>query len=252
MADLADPRAKLWRARHHAEEFDAAMQEIFNARPFELKVDTTDDGWCHIRWHANGSAPDLRPISLIFGDMLYNLRASLDYISWQLVLANGKVPGRHTSFPCVRAAEKWPSAVTGPLRDIDPEWIAKIAKLQPFDASHAINAEFHSLALLDQANNVTKHRLLPAALVSAGYAGHQINGLTPGAQMEFFFNDAPIIDGADHFRFTFDRPTNIMVNVDPNPRFRVRFSDITSYDWKNWDLVNWVDAAIAVFEPAFA
>jgi hypothetical protein len=33
--------------------------------------------------------PPLEQFALIFGDMLYNLRASLDYIVWQLVEVNG-------------------------------------------------------------------------------------------------------------------------------------------------------------------
>lgn len=251
MADLHDPHAKLGRARQHAEEFDNSMQHLVNSRPYELTVDVTDDGWCHIRWHANSPTPDLQPISLIFSDMLYNLRAALDYLSWQLVLANCHVPDRNTSFPCVLNQENWPNAVARPLRGIAAHWVAEIAKLQPFDASHTLDPEFHSLALLDQANNVAKHRVLPVALMSAGYAGHAITGLAPGAQMQFFFNDVPIVDGEDHFRFTFDRPTNVTIMPDPNPKFRIRFGEITDYDWKNWELVGWVERVIKVFEPAF-
>jgi hypothetical protein len=50
------------------------------------------------------------------------------------------------------------------LRGIDAVWIAKIATLQPFDPSHTGDRESHPLAILDKANNITKHRLLPASL----------------------------------------------------------------------------------------
>lgn len=244
--------AKFQRGRSHVQEFDAAAQAIVNSRPFELTADITDDGWCHIRWKQNGDAPDPSPLALIFGDMLYNLRAALDYITWQLVLANGGQPGRHTSFPCVSDPAKWNDAAARTLRDIDQLWVAEIAKLQPFDPSHTGDPEHHPLALLDQANNLCKHRLLPVTLMSAGDAGHKIDGLTPGAKMDFFFNDVPIADGVDHFRFTFDQPTNIVLTVDPYPRFRIKFAGVTDYDWKNWDLVNWVEKVIAIFEPAFS
>jgi hypothetical protein len=106
-------------------------------------------------------------------------------------------------------------------------------------------------AILDKANNIAKHRLLPAALMSAAHVSHNISGLTPGARMDSFFNDVPIGDGVDHFRFTFDQRTNVVVTVDPAPRFRIKFQDVPSGDWKNWDIVNWVEGALAVFTPAF-
>ena len=191
VAHLAGVRAKFKRARRHARDFDAAAQAIVNSRPFELMANLEDDGSCHIRWKQNGEAPDMTPLALIFSDMLYNLRAALDYIAWQLVLANGGQPGRHTSFPCVSDPAKWDDAVNISLRGIDRRWVDEIAKLQPFDASHIGAPEHHPFAILDEANNLCKHRLLPATLMSATSANHKIDGLTPGVKMDRFFNDVP-------------------------------------------------------------
>jgi len=91
MADLREARAKYQCARTHAESFDAAAQEIFNRRPFDL-VGAVEDDWFVSRWKQNGNYPDSEPLAVIFGDMQYNLRASLDYIVWQLVLVNDKKP----------------------------------------------------------------------------------------------------------------------------------------------------------------
>jgi hypothetical protein len=110
MTDWRGVHAKFQHGRSHAQEFDAVAQAIVNSRPFELTADIADDGWCHIRWKRNGDTPDLSPLALIFGDMLYNLRAALDYIAWQLVLVNRGQPGRHTSFPCVSDPAKWNDA----------------------------------------------------------------------------------------------------------------------------------------------
>ena len=70
--------------------------------------------------------------------------------------------------------------------------------------------------------------------------------------MDYFFNDVPVADGVDHFRFTFDRPTNIVLTVDSYPRYRIKFADVPDCDWRNGDLVNWVQKAITIFEPAFS
>lgn len=252
MADLNGVRTKLERARWHAQEFDSAAQAIVNSQPFELVSSLESDDWCHIRWKQNGDAPDMTPLALIFSDMLYNLRAALDYVAWQLVLVNGGTPGRHTNFPCVSDLAKWDEIARRSLKDIDQRWISEIAKLQPFDPRHIGAPEHHPLAILDVANNLCKHRVLPASLMSAAYANHKIDGITPGVKMDYFFNDVPVADGVDHFRFTFDRPTNILLTVDSYPRYRIKFADVPGNDWRNWDLVDWVEKAIAIFEPAFS
>jgi hypothetical protein len=253
MADLHDVHAKLERAQLHAREFDAMAQQIIDSRPFSFEVKVEEDDWCHIRWKQNGEFPNLEPLAVVFGDFLYNLRATLDYIIWQLVLLNGRKPGRHTSFPCVLEAAKWHHAVNGALRGVGQPWVAQVAKLQPFDPSHTTAPHSHPLAVLDEANNMNKHRLLPAALMSAGYAAHEFHNLPPEAtQMQFFFNDIPVADGEDHFRFAINREANVGVTVDPNPRYRIAFAGVPGGDWRNWDLVNWVRSAITVFEPAFS
>src|ERR1700728_1796639 len=109
VADLKPVLAKLDQARMHARRFDGAMQEIFNRRPFEL-VGAFEDGWFVMLWKQNGEYPDFEPLSLIFGDMLYNLRATLDYLAWQLVLSNGGQPSIDTRFPCVRMEKNWNKA----------------------------------------------------------------------------------------------------------------------------------------------
>jgi hypothetical protein len=251
MADLNGALAKLERARWHAREFDAAAQAIVNARPFELVSTLESDDWVHIRWKQNGVAPDMSPFPLMLGDMLYNLRATLDYVAWQLVIANGCTPSRQTSFPCVSDQAKWAEISGRAFKDVDQPWVQEAAKLQPFDPSHAGTPDSHPFAILDTANNLCKHRFLPAVLMSAAYASHKIDGLTPGAKMESFFNDVPVADGVDHFRFTFDRPSTIVLTVDSAPRFRIKFADVPD-DWKNWDLVNWVEKAVQKFVPAFS
>ena len=252
MADLSGVKAKFRRARDHAVDFNKEFQRIVDARPFELRAQIEADGWCHIRWQQNGENPSLESLSLIFSDMLYNLRATLDYSVWQLVLANGGRPGRHTGFPCVVESAKWGSAAAVALRGVEQRWVDEIEKLQPCSPSYSGEPNGHPLALLDKANNLCKHRLLPAALMNAAYADHQISAMVPGGKMDFFFNDVPPADGEDHLRFTFEQPTKVTVVVDPNPVWRVNFPDLAGDpDWENMDLVNWVEGAIAVFEAAF-
>jgi hypothetical protein len=180
MADLKPILAKLGRAKTHAQRFDEVAQEIFNRRPFELVGGEEEDGFA-IRWKQNGEYPDFEPLSLIFGDMLYNLRATFDYLAWQLVLLNGEEPSRDTSFPCVRKSENWDNnTVKKQLKGIPPRWVDEIKQLQPFDARYTGAPETHPLAVLDEANNVNKHRMLPIALVTPRRVAYEISGVPPG------------------------------------------------------------------------
>jgi len=252
VADLRGARAKYQRARSHAETFDAAAQEIFNRQPFDL-VGSMEGGWFVGRWKQNGGYPDFEPLALIFGDMLYNLRASLDYIVWQLVLANNERPDAgNTGFPCIRNSKDWKSVMRSQLRGVAGPWVNEIKKLQPFDSQHKEDPAFHPLALLNNANNVNKHQLLPATILQPVKAGYKIDGLEGGLKLKFEVSSDPVVtDGGWFFRFITDRPRQLTVTVAPNPRFRLRFTGITNYDWQNWDLVEWVRNAIDIFDPVF-
>jgi hypothetical protein len=143
----------------------------------------------HVRWEKHSDAPNLSMLALIFSDMLYNLRAALDYVAWQPVISNGGQPDRYTSFPCVSDPPKWDDAVNKSLKDIDQRWVAEIAemaKLQPFDPNHIGASEHYPFALLDQTSNLCKHRLLSATLMSASSANHKIDGLTLGVKIDYF------------------------------------------------------------------
>ncbi len=95
MADLTGAYAKLNRAKHHLDDFNAAgmqwLADNFADRPPPIAK----------RFEASDADPavgvfvyfiDTRPLptppielSLIFGDALTNFRAALDYLAWQLV-----------------------------------------------------------------------------------------------------------------------------------------------------------------------
>ena len=44
---------------------------------------------------------------MILGEILYDLRSSLDHLVWQLVLANGQTPGRHNEFLITTDHQSW-------------------------------------------------------------------------------------------------------------------------------------------------
>ena len=66
-----------------------------------------DSGWHIFRWLVS-TEPPVEDLSLILSDIVGNLRSTLDYLVWQLVLLGGRKPGRQASFPVVKRAKDWP------------------------------------------------------------------------------------------------------------------------------------------------
>jgi hypothetical protein len=64
----------------------------------------------HFRWNIREEPPRTE-FALIFADMLYNLRAALDHLVWQLVIANNNDPSlSRTAFAAAQTQHQWASA----------------------------------------------------------------------------------------------------------------------------------------------
>ena len=104
-------------------------------------------------------------ISLALGDFLHNLRASLDYLARELVLAAGGQPldgPGGTTFPVLLKA---------PARELDIRpgtWAGArrlLAEVQPYSDIEK-RGNHHPLALIGELNNRDKHRLLNVTALS--------------------------------------------------------------------------------------
>ena len=203
MPDLAGVRAKLRARRRAPSGLRRAVRELPRgaARTRSSSSSTRRRGWHTFRWSV-ASEPPLEELALIFSDILGNLRSTLDYLVWQLVLLGGRKPGRQTAFPVVKREKDWAVQGGAALRGVPEEWAALIEAMQPFQRFD--RPELHPLAILEHVNNLTKHRFLPAAVLTADAFGYLIN-VADVAEGETFesrdFVDRPIVDGAELARF---------------------------------------------------
>src|SRR5215831_2555648 len=132
MADLSGVLAKLDRAEEHRLEFDGLVEDYVGGEPYTIYSQyDPETGWHTLRWQALREPP-LQRLALVFGDMISNLRTTLDYLVWQLVLAAGNRPGRRSSFPVVRRAKDWAVQGRTALRGIEPRWVGEIESRQPY------------------------------------------------------------------------------------------------------------------------
>jgi hypothetical protein len=96
-------------------------------------------------------------LSLIFADMISNLRVTLDHIIWALVEESGNETHIEVGFPCVLERKDWRSALRRKLKNVPPEWIPAIEQAQPFTARQPGRHPMNVLHRLDITN---KHRFL--------------------------------------------------------------------------------------------
>jgi hypothetical protein len=252
MADLSGVRAKLRRAEEHCQAYDELFANYLETDPYAILFEyDLETGWHTFRWSVE-SEPPLEELALIFSDIVGNLRSTLDYLVWQLVLLGGRKPGRQTAFPIVKREKDWRVQGGSALTGVSEEWAQLIEEMQPFQRFD--RPDLHPLAILEHVNNITKHRFLPAAVLTADAFGYLINvaNVPSGETFESRdFLDRPIADGAELARFRAQSHAAIDVQVNENPRFRLSFRDGVEIEWTPADLLAWVREAVAQFEPAF-
>ena len=251
MANLSGVLAKLERADEHRQAFEDLLEEFLAADPYSIITEyDPESGWHSLRWNVHREPP-LERLALLFGDMISNLRTTLDYLVWQLVLASGSRPGRRTGFPVVRKEKDWPVQSSAALRGVAPEWVEQIEARQPF--LWPLQPAFHPLAILDHVNNLNKHRFLPAGVVSVERLNVLINvEPVPGETMESRdFLDKPIAPGRELARFRVESHALLDVVANQAPRVRLAFDVGLDYDWHPVELIEWVSETVAQFEPAF-
>ena len=148
-------RLKLERAKERLRAFDSESGEWLEQT--ELCIFVPEDHAVERVFFARITATPPARFSTILGDCLQNLRASLDYLAWALVLVNHHTPNDGTYFPIYRNGHRpgkhfRPKCLTG----VDPKAIAIIERLQPNYGGQ--NPDLHLLWFLRELSNHDKHR----------------------------------------------------------------------------------------------
>jgi hypothetical protein len=95
---------------------------------------------------------------LIAGDFLQNLRSTLDYLVWELVLANSQTPDKKNMFPVCLTEKSFKDAIKSErLRGVADKPLKLIDSLQPYRVEESMRAKV-PLAVLDELVNINKHR----------------------------------------------------------------------------------------------
>jgi hypothetical protein len=158
MASLDSVRPKIDHAKLHLKFAKSEINRYLDANPgeFVAHVGSTPNNPTFV---LKSKTPIPDKIGLIVGDCLQNLRSSLDYLIWELVLVAPNTPNKKNMFPvCLDLKSFQDAQRAGRLQGIDdPAAVALIDAFQPYRDGQP---DATSLAILDKLTNINKHRRL--------------------------------------------------------------------------------------------
>jgi hypothetical protein len=190
-------QAKLDRAKKHIAELNREIGIFLDGNHYAVSPYFNADTR-HCEWILDRADEIPIAFSAIVGECLQNIRSALDYLIWQLVIANNGSPKSGvTGFPIANDFHGYCSAnfkrkITG----VRPDIVTAIDQLKPYKGGNDLLWQLHSL------NNMDKHRLL----LSAASAVTHRHVLPTERQILSYFTDDPA--GADLYRGVFIPATN--------------------------------------------
>jgi hypothetical protein len=156
MASMDSVHQKFYRTKIHFEELNRELKVYYESSPASFIVDQDNP----TRGIFKETQPVPARIGLIAGDCLQSMRSSLDYLVWELILANGtREPDRHNAFPIALTEEGYRDDLKKRhrLRGVPDEAAAIIDSFQPYRVDIE-KRDGNFLAVLDYLVNINKHR----------------------------------------------------------------------------------------------
>jgi hypothetical protein len=156
-ASMTSANVKSWRAQEHLESVEKELEGFRKSTHCPMfrhcQLDTREQCWT-----VDGDLPTpSHRFSLYIGDFLYNMRASLDHLVWDLVISCGSDPTRRNAFPLFDSVERWARLQDARLAGITNEDIRAVIKdCQPCFGRNPFRNRH--LFLLEELGNVDKHR----------------------------------------------------------------------------------------------
>jgi hypothetical protein len=162
-ATLGGCYAKLARAERLIRELDRVNRRFFRAHTPAVEIAKHATTGRQRLVVTGVTAPPIAH-SIIVGDVLYNLRSSLDHLVYQLILAHtGKEPTYRTyEFPVYVAEKQFNDNITRLLRDVSPDGVQRVRQVQPFTFDRPTDTALYAL---NELSLIDKHRVPLLAVI---------------------------------------------------------------------------------------
>ena len=155
---------------------------------YRFGIDPNEDFTEHIeRIYLDWILPEWWAVAV--GEIMHNLRATLDNLVWQLVLANDHQPGSQHEFPVANDEGWYKERSPTKLRDVPEAAFPIIQQVQPYKAPPEL-LRVHPLWIVHNLNRIDKHHLLH---VIAAYPG----------SFQFKMSEDMAAAGTSHMRMMF-------------------------------------------------
>ena len=185
-------RRKIERADKHINDLEAELCRFFDSKPYKVAT-KRDPQTRRLIYYLDSVAGIPFSFGAITGDILNNLRSSLDHLAQQLYLVGtGKSEFRdQTSFPISRSAKDFKSGIANKVEGMRKDAIDAICALEPYKGGNGAD-----LWTLHRLNNVDKHRLI--VTVGANYSsvdiGPHIASMMQATRPEGWTGDFPVFE----------------------------------------------------------
>lgn len=169
--------AKIQRANEGIKNLDVEISEFLASltapdrlKPYEVIRQLESDGREYVfRVRGNISVP-LR-FAVLTGEILHNLRSSLDHLIVALIIANNKTPNGNNQFPICPSHKAWMNAKKdGRINGLSASAISILDGKQPYHNKAPLT---HALWALNEMGNQDKHSLLHV-VASAAKLGENV------------------------------------------------------------------------------
>ena len=263
--ELIGVHAKIERAKEHISELIVEVERFKKSNPYEvMPYKDAKTGDTVFVLHVHASLP-LRCNSIV-GDIVQNLRSSLEYLARQLVLTNGGKPTKHTAFPISASAEEFESGGLGKIRGASAAAMAFLKRLNPYRGGNDALWRLHQLSIVDKHHEfITVGLAHEDVIIDFGAQMREI-AMRLGADwakdtpsMEIGIRPAnrqyPLVDGTPLYRISAGVD---LTEADMNPKFtlQVTFGEGEVVQGEPvfptlQQLVGAVEETVKVFHPLF-
>jgi hypothetical protein len=146
-------RVKVERSKELICDLEAEIQAYFMTNPYVIGTKRNPETR-QLVYYLVSLKPMPFKIAAIIGDMINNLRASLDHLAYQLVIVGGGTPTKNTYFPISEDAAKYKTDSPGKVKGMRQDAIDAITAAKPYKGGN------ETLWLIHRLNNIDKHRTI--------------------------------------------------------------------------------------------
>lgn len=211
-------RAKVERAKEHFEYLAVRVDEFLAMEPYGYTVAADPRTGDNV---VVATVKDRPPLvwGVIIGDVVHNLRSSLDHLVYQLIVLNGDTPDRRSEFPIFSSVKEYEASGEAKVKKVAPAAQKIIKKLVPDPTKGSVDD--HPLWLIHELNRLDKHQVLTVVGGAVATPRTQIGGtgvirrLIGGGPPR-----CPLEDGTELLRYSL-----LGVDVEVDFEFYVAFED---------------------------